>query len=125
MNTLDLLMAKAEQRNNDKLKVKKIESKAIGGEIILKKPPLSKVTQVLDDAEDLNGTMDNIRSNATIIYEAWPLVKENFAQLKEAYGVADPIDLIIAMFDDNIDELQIIAMEVLQFFGMGTEQIKN
>lgn len=124
-STLDMLMAKAEQRNDDKLKIKKVESKSLG-EIVFKKPPLAKVSALIDEAESGLTTYDAIRNNAALIYEAWPLAKDNFAKLKEAYEVADPYDLVIKIFDSDISELQILAEKVLGFYGLGTvEAIKN
>jgi len=123
--TFDALIAKAHQRDDDKLKIKKVKCEALGGEITLKKPPVQKIAEILDSADEALGTYEGMRTNAALIYEAWPLVKDNYDKLKEEFHVADPYDLVIAMFDDNIAELESIAKEVGDFYGSTPEAVKN
>lgn len=115
--TLDLLMAKAEQSKDDKLQIKKFDSKAIGGEIILKKPPLSKFTSLIDEADAADTTYGALEVNAQMVYESVPAIKDNFSKLKDAYEVSDPINLVLKIFEDNLVELQLIVEEITSFYG--------
>lgn len=123
-DTLELLMAKAEQRKDDKVQSKKFKSHAIGGEIVLRKPPLKKITDIMDEA-DINDTYASIRSNAAIVYEAWPFAKDNFASLKDAYEASDPYDLVVKIFEDDIQELNELAQTVMEFYGLNVDEVKN
>ena len=113
--TLDLLMAKAEQSKDDKLQIKKFDSKAVGGEIILKKPPLSKFTSLIDEADAADTTYGALEVNAQMVYESVPAIKDNFSRLKDAYEVSDPIKLIFNIFEDDLVELQLIVEEITSF----------
>lgn len=123
-NTFELLLQRAEQRKSDKFQAFKFQSKAIGGEILVKKPSVSRFTEIFDGVEDEDSTRENMQANARLIYEACPVFKENLNELKEAFGVADPYDLIIAVFDANLGEFNQLALEITQMFGLGGE-LKN
>lgn len=126
MDTLNLLMKRAEQRNSDKMQIKKFHSKVLGGDILLRKPPLSTLTRLMDEASKTETTMEAIEANAEMVYEGVPDIKNNYNKLKEAFEAENPIDLVIRIFDSNLSELNDIAEAVSSFFTNDSiDQVKN
>ena len=123
--TLEALIARAQQRKDDQVTYKTYHSKLLGCEIKLKKPPMKTVLDLTDKVNEEDTMYGLMEIDAQLIYEAWPVIKEDFDTLKEAYEAADPYELILKMFDSNIDELDEIAKEVLSFYTNITDDLKN
>lgn len=123
--TLEALIARAEQRKDDKVSYKVYRSDLLGCDIKLKKPPMKTVLDLVDKVDEEETAYGLLEIDAQLIYEAWPVIKENFADLQEVYEASDPYELILKMFDSNIDELDEIAKEVISFYMGSLDDLKN
>lgn len=125
---LNTLLSRAEQSEKDKLKIRKIRTKCLG-DITLKIPPLEKVAKWVDDAnsEEEMSTYDGIVSNADIVFQSIPFLKEYFIQLSEAYDEKDPAVLTVKIFEASgcLNELSEIASLIVDSLGAGKETVKN
>lgn len=124
---LSTLIARAEQAEKDKLKVKKVHTECLGG-IMLRIPPLEKVAAWVDDAVGKEmSTYEGIVSNADIVFQSIPFLKENFKELSEAYDERDPAVLTVKIFEASgcINELGELAAIVGESLGAGEETVKN
>lgn len=123
--TLDQLLARKAQREDEKLKVKEIYSEILGGVLVAKKLPLGKFL----DLTDLVGSTaeEGLKANCMLIYECCDIFHN--AELIKTFNCAEPYDVILAILNDNVVEIARIAGKIMEFYGYGEkkigEEIKN
>ena len=66
------------------------------------------------------------RENAHI-YECYPMFKENVKEAMEIYEVGEPMDLLSAVLEDQLNEIKDIVEIINTFYGLDKigEDIKN
>lgn len=125
---LTMLLARAEQATAEKHKVMHFTTETLG-EVEIVRPPLSKITDWLDEVNDRGNlsTFDNLLYNAEIIYESCPFLKANYEKLAEAYNEKDFARLVVKIFQtaDAVGELSDMAEQILSSYGIFKEAIKN
>ena len=73
--TLEILLARKEQSNNDKMRIAYFNSEVLGGTIEVVKLKARDVLKVMDNADD-KSTDGAYRANCKLIYKHCPLLQK-------------------------------------------------
>lgn len=124
--TLEMLLARKEQSNNDKMRIAYFNSEVLGGTIEVVKLKARDVLKIMDNADD-KSTDGAYRANCKLIYKHCPLLQKK--ELQEAYEVAEPYDVVTPVFDENLGEINKLATFILGLYGLAENEdiddIKN
>ena len=124
--TLEMLLARKEQSNNDKMRIAYFNSEVLGGTIEVVKLKARDVLKIMDSAEDKSAD-GAYRANCKLIYKHCPILQEK--ELQEAYEVAEPYDVVTPVFDENLGEINKLATFILGLYGLAENEdiddIKN
>lgn len=124
--TLEMLLARKEQSNNDKMRITYFNSEVLGGTIEVVKLKARDVLKVMDNADDKSAD-GAYRANCKLIYKHCPLLQKK--ELQEAYEVAEPYDIVTPVFDENLGEINKLATFILGLYGLAENEdiddIKN
>ncbi len=71
--TLEALMAKAEQRKQEKYEIRQVEVPSLGGALQLEKIPLTRIASMMDDLGDTSMSA-NLAFNVDLIYACCPML---------------------------------------------------
>ena len=116
--TLEMLIAKKEQSNSDKMKIALFNSEVLGGTI--------EVVKIMDSAED-KSTDGAYKANCKLIYKHCPILQKK--ELQEAYEVVEPYDVVMPVFEENLGEINKLATFILALYGLADneeiEELKN
>lgn len=123
--TLETLIARKQQGELDKLRVKEVYVKELEGAIVVKKVPIDKVLGLLDGINTVESLKDNIRMMVELIYYSCPIMQDK--TLQEVYECVEPYDVVLAVLNDNIADLNQLAEEILEFYGLSDleDKVKN
>lgn len=112
--TLEELIERKRQSDDDKVKYKAVHSDLLGGEIMVKKLPLRQVTALVDRFPDPN-TTESMEMMQELIYRSCDLFRS--AELQKEYGIeGDKYEIVSAVFEDNLDEITKVGQEILDFY---------
>ncbi len=119
---IERLIAKAITRSNSGMK--DYYSDYLQETLEVKRLPLNKVFQLMSGADKLE-LAEAFDLNLQLIYESCPILKDK--ELQEAYDVVEPTDIIVKLFDDNIGEINKLALFILAQYGLGEvkDQVKK
>ena len=108
--TISELIGKRDEIKSKKNNLYELETSI--GDIVVKIP----TTQIVSDAWEIN---DNMQSNQLLILESVinPNLKDR--ELQEAYGCAEPIDIVPALFQSG--EISRIASTLLKLAGFNND----
>lgn len=122
--TLADIIAKKKQGQMDKLQVKYYYSKLLDMEVEIRKIPLGRYMELINEAEE--NTIDGMNK---LIYECCPMFhdKEYIKEAMELYGVSVPTDLPSKVFEEQLDELKAIVEIINSFYGVDklSDTVKN
>ncbi len=112
--TVEQLIAK--KIDNKKVENIDFHSDELGGSITIKRLPLNKILCLMSGADkmDLEQAFD---LNIQLIYESCPILKSK--ELQDAFEVAEPTDIVIQLFNENINEINNLASTILSQYGLG------
>lgn len=113
--TLEALLAKKEQREMDQMTLRRVEVSSLGGYLVLEKIPLTRLVGMLDRVAD-DSLADNLALNVDIIYACCPLFRNK--ELQEQYHCAEPTDIVCAVLDDNMADIDRIVTEIMGMYGL-------
>lgn len=113
--TLEALIAKKEQREKEKFEVHKVEMPSLDGYLQLEKIPLTRVASLMDGAGG-ESMADNLAFDIDLIYACCPLMRNK--ELHAAYGVKEPTDIVCALLDDNMGDINRIVTAILGMYGL-------
>jgi hypothetical protein len=121
--TLDMLIAKKEQSNNDKMKVVLFNSEVLGGTIEVRKLKARDVIKIMDST-DSKSTEEAYNANCKLIYKHCPILQEK--ELQEAYEVAEPYEVVVPVFEENLGEINKLSNFILSLYGLtDSEQVSK
>ena len=124
--TLEMLLARKEQSNNDKMRIAYFNSEVLGGTIEVVKHKARDVIKIMDSTEEKT-TEAAYNANCKLIYKHCPLLQKK--ELQEAYEVAEPYDVVTPVFDENLGEINKLATFILGLYGLAENEdiddIKN
>lgn len=113
--TLEMLIAKKEQSNNDKMKVVLFNSEVLGGTIEVRKLKARDVIKIMDST-DSKSTEEAYNANCKLIYKHCPILQEK--ELQEAYEVAEPYEVVVPVFEENLGEINKLSNFILSLYGL-------
>lgn len=117
--TLDILLARKQQSENDKMKVVLFNSEVLGGTIEVVRQRARDVIKIMDNNQE--GTVESgYNKNYKLIYKHCPIFKEK--ELQKAYEVADPYEIIIKVFDENLGEVNKLTEFILGLYGLAEDK---
>ena len=111
--TLEALVAKAEQRRQEKFETHQVEVPSLGG--ALQKIPLTRIASMMDDLGDTSMAA-NLAFNVDLIYACCPMLRNK--KLLDAYEVLEPTDIVCAVLGDNMAEINRIVTVILDMYGL-------
>lgn len=111
--TLADIIARKKQGEMDKLQVKYYSSEVLGADIEVRKIPLARYMELVDELDE-----DNVSGMNKMIYECCPMFKEDAKEAMEVYEVATPTDLPSAILEDQLNEIQGIVEIINSFYGV-------
>lgn len=123
--TLEDLLDRARQRDNDKIQIREYFSEELGGNIAVTKMPLRKLTAFLDKADDgdSNAITSNLDMNIELVYKSVPMLQNK--ELQAAYDCVEPYDIVTKVFNDNLGEIQDITNFIMSLYGMYKYKPRN
>lgn len=123
--TLEDLLDRARQRDNNKIQIREYFSEELGGNIAVTKMPLRKLTAFLDKADDgdSNAITSNLDMNIELVYKSVPMLQNK--ELQAAYDCVEPYDIVTKVFNDNLGEIQDITNFIMSLYGMYKYKSKN
>lgn len=113
--TLDMLIAKKEQSNNDKMKVVLFNSEVLGGTIEVRKLKARDVIKIMDST-DSKSTEEAYNANCKLIYKHCPTLQDK--ELQEVYEVAEPYEVVVPVFEENLGEINKLSNFILSLYGL-------
>lgn len=114
--TLQELIAKKEQRLAAKAKPKTIDCyvESLGGTVTLQAPSVEAVSDALKMGED--------GGNAYTVYQCCVEPNLKDPELREAYGAADPVEIVDLIFEPG--EVAALSIECMKLAGYGDGSVK-
>jgi len=113
--TLDMLIARKEQSNNDKMKVVLFNSEVLGGTIEVKKLKARDVIKIMDSTDN-KSTEEAYNANCKLIYKHCPILQDK--ELQAAYEVAEPYEVVVPVFEENLGEINKLSNFILSLYGL-------
>ena len=121
--TLEMLIAKKEQSNNDKMKVVLFNSEVLGGTIEVRKLKARDVIKIMDST-DSKSTKEAYNANCKLIYKHCPILQEK--ELQATYEVAEPYEVVVPVFEENLGEINKLSNFILSLYGLtDSEQVSK
>lgn len=117
--TLEMLIAKKEQSNNDKMRVVLFNSEVLGGTIEVRKLKARDVIKIMDSTEDKT-TEAAYNANCKLIYKHCPILQEK--ELQATYEVAEPYEVVVPVFEENLGEINKLSNFILSLYGLAEEE---
>ena len=114
--TLEALLERKTQAMKAKMAVKEINVPVLGMALTVEKLPLARVLNLIDkykDDDSLNGKFELYKE---LIYISVPLFRST--QLQEAYEVADPLDIITVLLEQNLGAITKLGDEISEMYGL-------
>ena len=120
--TIEALLAR---KDKGSLKTKEVHVPALGMDVVVEKKPLSVVAGFFDDMRSDMSFSKSIEIYQELIYTCVPIFHDK--KLQEAYGCAEPYDIIPLVFDDNVMAIQALGNEILSMYGFDEiiQNVKN
>lgn len=125
--TLDMLMAKAEQRKQAEKVYLESYSEALGGNLVVEKIGLSRILECMDqyDVDTFAGSKE---ASVDIIYMSCPMLRN--PEVQAAFGCSEPSDIVSAVLDDNMKDINNIVADIKSMYGMAdgkneVDEVKN
>lgn len=113
--TLEMLIAKKDQSNNDKMKVVLFNSEVLGGTIEVRKLKARDVIKIMDST-DSKSTEEAYNANCKLIYKHCPILQEK--ELQATYEVAEPYEVVVPVFEENLGEINKLSNFILSLYGL-------
>nr|DAK44970.1 MAG TPA: tail assembly chaperone protein [Caudoviricetes sp.] len=110
-----MLIARKEQSNNDKMKVVLFNSEVLGGTIEVRKLKARDVIKIMDSTDN-KSTEEAYNVNCKLIYKHCPILQDK--ELQAAYEVAEPYEVVVPVFEENLGEINKLSNFILSLYGL-------
>ena len=115
----DLINRKAQMKSE----IRTVDVPVLGGSIVVQKLPIARFLGILDRYTDANPSIaTRLEMCVDIIYNSVPMFQKS--ELQEAYDCVEPTDIVVKLFDDDIQAIGKLADEISGFYGISNE-LKN
>jgi hypothetical protein len=112
--TLDALL---DEKKVTKPKKWTFDSDELSYTIEIEKILPSKITNILAGVQD--NSADEYTTYLMLIYESVPIFKAK--ELQKKYAVAEPFEIVDAIFDRNLGEIYALGNQICANYGFGNE----
>jgi hypothetical protein len=119
--TLQDLLARKLQKDQDRTEYKSVYLENFGGELEIKKLPLPKFLGIIDEISENTSAGQSMRVQMDLIYECCPLLHN--PELQQEYDCTEPTDIVGKVFDDNLTDIMTVVAAIFEFYGMNSEDI--
>lgn len=96
-------------------------SKELNGIIEVVKPPKPQFLDIVGRVDDNTPTDEAFEIQSELIYNCVPMFQN--PELQAAYEVKDPLDIVLAVLNDNLNEFQEIAAIIFKFYKLDVEKL--
>ncbi len=96
-------------------------SKELNGIIEIVKPPKEQFLSITGRIDDDTPNDEAYEIQSELIYNCIPMFQN--PQLQVAYGTKDPLDIVLAVLNDNLQEFQEIASIIFKFYKIDIEKL--
>ena len=114
--TLEDLIKRKEQGKADKLQFKEVDVKVLDMSVTVVKQPLTRVLQLIDNYNGLEGLLNNFEMSKELIYMSVPLFQSQ--ELQAAYECAEPTDIIPAVLENNLEAISELVTAITALYGL-------
>ena len=125
--TLEELIKRKEQGKADKLQTKEVEISVLGMSVVVVKQPLTRVLQLIDNYNGLEGLHNNFEMSKELIYMSVPLFQSE--KLQEVYECVEPVDIVPAVLENNLGAISELVNAITEMYGltngMAVADLKN
>lgn len=112
--SIEALLARKDKQAGT-MQTKEVDVPVLDMTITVVKQPLAAVSTFFDDIHSGLSFSQSIEIYKGLIYTCVPLFHDK--KLQEAYGCAEPYDVIPAVFNDNVMAIQEFGNEILGLYG--------
>lgn len=122
--TFDELLAKREQRKADKLAVTELNVPNSDMTLLVKKPTDAKLMRLYGQIAEANGGFEQmLAATDELLYHCCDQLQDE--KLHEALGVADPLEIVPALF--TVPERNLMGQQMMEFLGVfnGKEDVEE
>ena len=119
----DFLELKEKRENKEQ--IVEYKSDFLNGSIMVKKISPYKVTEILDKTDEIEGgaMTKGAKANEELIFKHCPDLQNK--ELIKKYGCAEPYDIVLKVFDNNIGEVGKFAEFILTLYGLVDKKEKE
>ena len=125
--TLEDLLDRKAQAEEERLHIKAIHSDALGGELLCKRLPFRSVATIMDRLTGGEaGTLEVFEAYQELIYKSCDLLQS--PKLKEVYNIeGDRYDIVEQVFNGDMGEIDRGGTKILTFYdsALDIENLKN
>lgn len=107
----------------DGFQSKDVTVDSLGGEITIVKQPLTTIMRIIDGLDESERMSSKFDVFAQLIYQCVPLLHDK--KLQEKYECAEPQDIVMKVLNDNMNDLEKLANNILAFYGLDSEKMKD
>lgn len=97
------------------------ESEALGLAFTVKRLPVARLMAIMDMGEET--AAGGLETSKQIIYESVPILQDK--ELQTAYNCIEPHDIVLAVFNDNLGEIERLVEFINSQYGLTVDDIKN
>lgn len=120
--TLEMLLERKRQSQEDKFKKVLFYSEILGGNIEVIKQKAKDILKLMDNL-DTSDVEESYRVNCKLIFMHCPIFKSK--ELQEEYEVVEPYDIISLVFDENLGEINRLCQTILDLYGLADEMMNK
>lgn len=114
--TLDDLLARKSQAMQARMIIKQIDVPLLGMSLTVEKIPLSRVLGLIDKYNGDDSLSSKFELYKELIYLSCPMLQNK--ELQEAYEVADPLDIITVLLEQNLGAITKLGDEISEMYGL-------
>lgn len=114
--TLDDLLARKSQAMQARMIIKQIDVPLLGMSLTVEKLPLSRVLGLIDKYNGDDSLSGKFELYKELIYLSCPMLQNK--ELQEAYEVADPLDIITVLLEQNLGAITKLGDEISEMYGL-------
>ena len=97
------------------------ESEALGLVFTVKRLPVARLMAIMDMGEET--AAGGLETSKQIIYESVPILQDK--ELQSAYSCVEPHDIVLAVFNDNLGEIEKLVDFINGQYGLTVDDVKN
>ena len=114
--TLEILLARKTQSENNKMKVRLFHSEILDGNLEVEKLSLYRVLNKLEEINEEKTATENFFNTCLVILDHVPLLRNK--ELQKEYDCIEPTDIVVKVFDNNMGEINKLTNFIFSLYGL-------